>query len=143
MAHIKTHVYQFSTSLAQNAVVSRYLLTSEYRILPPFCMTPVPATYPRTNALSVTVTVSTPSALTPQCASLVLSVSAEWCSRCCQLEAQHNESVSSAFVCVLSGSFEVAAINDACRFQRLVREREGVRGHNNLEVIVSDVTAKS
>jgi len=37
----------------------------------------------------------------------------------------------------------VAAISDACRFQRLVRVREGVGGHNNLEEIVSQVTAKS
>ena len=34
-------------------------------------------------------------------------------------------------------------VNDASRFHRLVRERGGVGGHNNLEANVSEVTANS
>jgi hypothetical protein len=40
----------------------------------------------------------------------------------------------------------VAAINDACRFQRIVSGTSGHwggGGHNNLEAIVSEVTVKS
>ena len=84
VAPIKSHVYHFLTPLAQNAVVPGFLLlTSEYLILLPLCSKPVAANIPKDKCaisycnVGATVSVSAPSAVTPPCASLVLSVSAE------------------------------------------------------------------
>jgi len=104
-APIKSHVYHFLTPLAQNA--GFLFLTPDHRKLPPFCMKPVAATYPRTNAQSATVMEGLLCRRPPplqwrhRVRRLFCPCPQNWCSRCCLLEVQHNESVSSAFVCVI------------------------------------------